>query len=140
MRVGSIFFVGLCVVLAGCGARGPAPSGGEAVAEVPTLRPKSRPEALPVGASAQAAPNRVGPLGTTIAGLGDPSRPGLWLETPLVRAQGQGTVRLGDRKVNVTLLPADGPATGGSRLSLSAMQSLGAPLTELVEVQVVSGG
>jgi len=74
----------------------------------------------------------------TVAGLGDPSRPGLWLETPLVQSEGQGRVRLlsGGASVAVTLLPAPGPATAGSRLSLSAMRQLGAPLSDLVELEV----
>jgi hypothetical protein len=74
----------------------------------------------------------------TIAGLGDPSRPGLWLETPLVQASGPGRVRLvsGGATVSVTLLPAPGEASAGSRLSLEAMRILGVPLTELVEVDV----
>ena len=74
----------------------------------------------------------------TVAGLGDPSRPGLWLETPLVQSEGQGRVRLlsGGASVVVTLLPAPGPATAGSRLSLSAMRQLGAPLSDLVELEV----
>ncbi len=78
----------------------------------------------------------------TVAGLGDPSRPGMWLETPLVQAKGQGQVRLvsGGALVSVTLLPAPGEASAGSRLSLAAMRALGAPLTELVELDVVPGG
>ena len=74
----------------------------------------------------------------TVAGLGDPSRPGLWLETPLVQSEGQGRVRLlsGGASVAVALLPAPGPATAGSRLSLSAMRQLGAPLSDLVELEV----
>lgn len=78
----------------------------------------------------------------TVAGLGDPSRPGLWLETPLVQAQGPGRVRLrsGGASVPVTLLPTPGAATAGSRLSLAAMRQLGAPLTELVELEVSPAG
>jgi len=78
----------------------------------------------------------------TVASLGDPSRPGLWLETPLVQAETQGRVRLasGGATVAVTLLPAPGEATAGSRLSLEAMRALGAPLTELVELSVSPAG
>lgn len=78
----------------------------------------------------------------TIAGLGDPGKPGLWLETPLVKVKGPGRIRLatGGGVVAVTLLPVPGEATAGSRLSLDAMRQLGAPLTELVEITVTSGG
>jgi hypothetical protein len=74
----------------------------------------------------------------TIAGLGDPSKPGPWLETPLVTAEqpGRVTYRATGASVNVTLRPIPGEATAGSRLSLEAMRGLGAPLTELVEVVV----
>jgi len=77
----------------------------------------------------------------TVAGLGDPTRPGLWLETPLVQAKGPGRVRLvsGGASVQVTLLPAPGVATAGSRLSLAAMRELGAPLSDLVELEVSPG-
>ncbi len=78
----------------------------------------------------------------TVAGLGDPSRPGLWLETPLVQAKAPGRVSLasGGPGVTVTLLPAPGEATAGSRLSLEAMRALGAPLAELVELEVSPAG
>jgi hypothetical protein len=78
----------------------------------------------------------------TVAGLGDPTRPGLWLETPLVQAAGAGRVRLvsGGASVQVTLLPTAGEASAGSRLSLDAMRQLGAPLTELFELVVSPAG
>lgn len=81
------------------------------------------------------------PMRTT-AGLGDPSRPGLWMETPLVtRKQPGRIVVVGTaRAARVTLLPAGGPKTAGSRLSLEAMQVLNAPLTALVELDVYRGG
>lgn len=77
----------------------------------------------------------------TIAGLGDPGRPGLWLETPLVSVKAPGKVRRvsGGGTVAVTLIPVAGEATAGSRLSLEAMRQLGAPLTELVEIEVTPG-
>jgi hypothetical protein len=74
----------------------------------------------------------------TIAALGDPAQPGLWLKTPLVDREGPGRVSYAGRTVDVTLIPIEGPETAGSRMSLAAMRALGAPLTELVEVSVVS--
>jgi len=77
----------------------------------------------------------------TVASLGDPSKQGLWLETPLVTAERKGRIVVAETGVEatVTLIPLDGPKTGGSRLSLQAMQVLRAPLTELVELDVYPG-
>ncbi|WP_425046141.1 hypothetical protein [Primorskyibacter sp. S87] len=77
----------------------------------------------------------------TIASLGDPARPGLWLETPLVSQEqpGRVVVKASGVSVNLTLIPSPGDAEGSGRLSLQAMQTLGAPLTELVPVDVYSG-
>ena len=84
------------------------------------------------GADLLAVPSR------TVAGLGDPAKPGLWLETPLVTTTQPGRVKYGPTGavVDVTLQPIPGEATAGSRLSLQAMRDLGAPLTELVELTV----
>lgn len=97
------------------------------------------PETAPVPAVKPAAD---GHLGHTVAGLGDPGKTGLWLETPLVSAAGKGRVvwPTTGRWVAVALLPSAGEVTAGSRLSLQAMQALGAPLTDLIEVEVYSGG
>ncbi|WP_050530571.1 hypothetical protein [Pseudaestuariivita atlantica] len=77
-------------------------------------------------------------LGTTVASLGDPTQPGFWLKTPLVSAPAQGRVVYpGSGKSSaVDLIPLDGPATGGSRISLAAMRLIEAPLTELPTVEV----
>ncbi|WP_299654025.1 hypothetical protein [uncultured Tateyamaria sp.] len=82
-----------------------------------------------------------GTLGRTVASLGNAAEPGLWLKTPLVSAEQAGRVYYPDtnRTVDVTLIPIDGPDTAGSRLSLAAMQALGAPLTGLPEVDVFAG-
>ena len=76
---------------------------------------------------------------TTIASLGDPAIPGLWMETPLVSTEQLARLRSNTGKeVTVTLKPA--PAGSAGRLSINAMRALGAPLTELVEVQVLPAG
>lgn len=116
--------------------------------ELSGVRPQERPtsetlESDPSDPSAEQTPVAAvaaGPLGTTIASLGDPARPGLWIETPLARAKQPGQVRFKGRVTPVTLIPVDGPETGGSRLSLAAMRALGVALTDLVEVQVSAGG
>lgn len=153
---------GVCLLLAGCGPLALMPSstpdGGDG-----ETRPQSRPEALeadvrrpPASArtedefdtttaeerQAAATPASGGTgqaLGTTIVSLGDPARPGFWLETPLASAAGSGRVVYPEtgQSAQVALIPIEG---GGSRMSLSAMRLIGVPLTGLVEVQVFSGG
>ena len=76
------------------------------------------------------------PLGMTVASLGNPAETGLWLKTPLVKVQQQGRVIYNGKTANVVLIPLDGEATAGSRMSLQAFQALGAPLTDLVTVNV----
>jgi hypothetical protein len=77
-------------------------------------------------------------LGVTVASLGDPTKPGFWLETPLVRKAGKGKVVYAGsgRSVKVDLIPIDGASTAGSRISLPAMRLLDAPLAGLPELQV----
>jgi len=77
-------------------------------------------------------------LGTTVASLGDPARPGFWLETPLVDAPAKGRVEYpaNGKSAQVDLIPIEGPATAGSRISLAAMRLIEAPLTELPELRV----
>ncbi len=88
---------------------------------------------------AVAAASWVGPK-TTVAGLGDPTTPGRWLETPLVETEFTGRVvvpRTG-AQAYITLVPALGPEGGGSRLSLDAMRALLLPFDELVELEIYS--
>ncbi|OIQ44096.1 MAG: hypothetical protein BM558_09160 [Roseobacter sp. MedPE-SW] len=76
----------------------------------------------------------------TVASLGDPVIPGLWMETSLVTTEQIARLRSANGKViTVTLKPATGDSSAG-RLSISAMRALGAPLTELVEVDVLPAG
>ena len=107
------------------------------------VRPRVRPETTaPETSEGAAAPTvSVGTLGRTVASLGNAAEPGLWLKTPLVATQQPGTVYYPatNRSVKVTLIPIEGPVTAGSRLSLQAMQDLGAPLTGLPEVDVLAG-
>lgn len=96
-----------------------------------------------IEAAAPAAPQAaVTSLGTTIATLGSPTEPGFWLKTPLVKTQtiGRVTNKANGKSSAVTLIPIDGPATGGSRLSLPAMRVIEASLTELTELDVTLGG
>ena len=77
-----------------------------------------------------------GSLGVTVASLGTPADKGLWLETPLAKAQQTGSVAYKGKTVRVLLIPIMGEATAGSRMSLQAFQALGTPLTDLVSVEV----
>ncbi|MEP2718779.1 hypothetical protein [Pseudophaeobacter sp.] len=76
---------------------------------------------------------------TTVASLGDPAIGGMWMETSLVTTEQQAKLRSSSgQEVTVTLKPA--AAEGSGRLSIAAMRALEAPLTELVEVEVLPAG
>ena len=104
----------------------------DVVAQESAMRPVARPTA----ASQRPQMSPVS-FGTTIASLGNPAEPGLWLKTPLVSKPILGRVTTGDGAfLDVQLLPLDGPQTGGSRISLAAMQALGLRLVDLPELVV----
>lgn len=86
-------------------------------------------------AALSAAPTPAGALGTTVANLGDPAVPGFWVETPLVTSETEGRVQSKStgRTVKVTLKPT---TTGGSRISISALQLLDLDLSGLHELVV----
>lgn len=75
-------------------------------------------------------------LGTTIASLGSPTDPGIWVKTPLVRSITQGRVEYNGNSVNVELRPSGGAPGSGSQISLAAMRLIEAPLTGLPELTV----
>ena len=132
-----------CVGLSGCAVvdrlqGGDADAGVDAPITAGPVRPQARPDDAPVIEDAPEV--SIGTLGRTVASLGNAAEPGLWLKTPLVQTEQPGTVYYAatNKSVTVTLIPIDGPATAGSRLSLQAMQELGAPLTGLPEVNVLA--
>ena len=94
----------------------------------------------PIGGVTEAAAAAVpGALGSVVASLGDPARPGLWLETALVTTQTKGRVALADGKsVDVDLIPVVGAAGSGGRLSIEAYKALGLKITELPVLTVSS--
>ncbi len=93
--------------------------------------------AAATAAPAAAAEER---LGTTIASLGSPADPGLWLETPLVSSVTQGRVETAAGKsVKLELRPSGGAAGSGSEISLPALRLLEVPLTSLPELTVYRG-
>lgn len=77
-------------------------------------------------------------LGTTIASLGPPAEPGLWLKTGLVTETVTGRVEYPAAGTSVTLelRPSGGDPGAGSQISLAAMRLLEAPLTGLPEIVV----
>ena len=80
--------------------------------------------------------------GLTVASLGDPTQAGFWIKTPLVDIASKGRVVFpgNGKSVQVDLVPIEGADSAGSRLSLAAFRILEAPLTELPEIEVFSGG
>ncbi|MEM8655379.1 MAG: hypothetical protein AAGF36_11580 [Pseudomonadota bacterium] len=131
------------VAVAGCDLMSSAAPGQRADQPDIVDAPGPSDEAEPATPDTENAPEpepevSVGTLGRTVASLGNAAEPGLWLKTPLVSSEQPGRVYYAETNttVDVTLIPIEGPDTAGSRLSLSAMQALGAPLTGLPEVDV----
>lgn len=89
-------------------------------------------------ARVEAATAPAGALGTTVASLGSPAEPGLWLKTPLVDAPGRGRVDYAPtgQSVAVDLIPIEAERGAGSQLSLAGFRALGAALTALPELRV----
>jgi hypothetical protein len=149
----------LCLALAGCSPAtlqrlfdSPAQAAAATVQAPPTLDPTPPPpppaSARTVDqfdttsaedrAAALALPQPIGErsLGITIASLGSPTDPGIWLKTPLVATLTPGRVEYLGKSVNLELRPSGGPAGSGSQISLAAMRLLDAPLTGLPELTV----
>ncbi|WP_298846707.1 hypothetical protein [uncultured Ruegeria sp.] len=133
----------LCVLTAGCdavrsttdrvfgGRDAPAQVAPEVEASTAVAEEVLQPD--PVAAR----PSWVGAK-TTIAGLGDPTTPGRWMQTPLVDSEvtARVVVPKTGAQAYITLVPISGPESSGSRLSLDAMRALLVPFDELVEVEV----
>ena len=146
--------LGLAALLAGCANGWPRPLGlfdrGEEAAADPEMLPDAPGQeaslveeaAEPVAAPAEAEGASVasGVLGMTVASLGDPTDPGLWLETPLVSSPTPGRIIAENAQtLLVTLRPSGGAVGSGSRISLAAMQALGLGLTDLATLTVIAG-
>ena len=109
----------------------PPPRSARTVEQFDTTTQEDRAEALaPVNTGGETR------LGTTIASLGNPADPGIWLETPLVSALTPGSVKLNGKTVKVELRPSGGAAGSGSEISLAAMRLLNVPLTDLPTIEV----
>lgn len=89
-------------------------------------------------AAAQAPEVAETKLGDTIASLGSPTEGGFWIKTPLVKARGIGRIvnPANGKSAKVDLIPLDGPESGGSQVSLPALQLIGVSLTDLPTIEV----
>lgn len=134
--MGKYVWIGAVALVAGCSLVTPEdPLEGvdlENLTPVEEVAPEVLPEepAAPV-ITATAA----GEIGATVATL-DATEPGFWMKTPLVSRAQDGRVLFGAKSVDLRLLPIDGPATGGSFISLDAMRAVGAPLTGFPQLRV----
>ncbi len=108
----------------------PPPASATTVADFDTTSQADRDAATSTSGASDAA------LGTTIASLGSPTEPGIWLKTPLVTALTAGRVDFKGKDINIELRPSGGAAGSGSQISLAAMRLLDAPLTGLAELTV----
>ena len=121
-----------------------APTAPSGVTETALQRPASARTVASLDASAAekaaaSQPAAAGAsLGRTIASLGDATKGGFWIRTPLVKEPGKGRVvdRATGKSVNVDLIPLPGPASAGSQVSLSVLTTLGVGLTDLPEIEV----
>ena len=140
-RMGMCFGGAAALVLSGCAEQvGPAgdnsPADATTVEDFDTSTAAERAVALVSAASVRGERE----IGHTIASLGNPARPGFWLETPLVSEPTKGRIlyRATGKSVVVDLIPT-GEASGSSRISLAALRLLGAALTGLPELIVYAG-
>lgn len=129
----------LATLLAGCAQMK------ETAGPAPVLAPQEEPEAPETdeAAATRAEPSpATGDLGLTVASLGTPREPGLWLKTPLVDVPGRGRLTYAQTgtTVDVDLMPLDAPRGAGSQLSVAGFQALGASLTALPELRVTGLG
>ncbi len=113
----------------------PPPADARTVDDFDTTSDADRAEAVQVSAVASEQP-----LGTTLATLGSPTEPGIWLKTPLVTELRPGRASYQGKTINVELRPSGGEAGSGSQISLAAMRLLEAPLTGIIEVNVTATG
>jgi hypothetical protein len=119
------------VVTPALAAPPPPPPNARTVDQFDTTTQEQRAAAVAVVEPAGAQP-----LGTTIATLGPPTEPGIWLKTPLVTTTTQGRAEYQGKSINLELRPSGGAAGSGSQISLAAMRLIGAPLTSLPELTV----
>ena len=111
--------------------------GGDGAQSAAALNTTSQVERAAAAAPPASAEQR---LGSTVASLGDPSQPGFWVKTPLVKSETNGRIvnPANGKSAKVRLIPLGG-AGGGSQVSLPALQLIGVSLTDLPTIEVYSG-
>jgi hypothetical protein len=142
-----------CAVLDRLNGRPKAPPAAETPAEAPLATEIAVPvETTPLGSGGQSpdaldttstaekeaalaapAPAAGGELGRQVVALGSPIEQGLWVQTSLVTAVTQGSVRAPNGQ---TLAVELRPGTGAALMSLAAYQALGIALTDLPELVI----
>ncbi|SHI41952.1 D-galactarate dehydratase [Wenxinia saemankumensis] len=111
----------------------PPPAGATTADQFDTTTEEDRAEATAATAGGETQ------LGTTLATLGNPASPGIWIETPFVTSVTAGRVeRSNGEGINIELRPSGGQPGSGSEISLPAMQLLNLPLTAIEELTVYS--
>ena len=128
------------------GAPTPAEVQAAAITQAPKPRPAARASAVQLdtttaeqkAAAAAPAEKAETKLASTVASLGDPTEPGFWIKTPLVKTRSIGRIvnPANGKSAKVDLIPIDGPASAGSQVSLPALQLLGVSLTDLPRLDV----
>lgn len=108
----------------------PPPDDAQTADQFDTTDAADRAEAL------SAAPSGLRLLGETLATLGAPTDPGIWLKTPLVSGPVEGQIDHQGRSVSLELRPSGGAVGSGSQISLAAMRLLEVPLTGILELEV----
>ncbi|ABD56203.1 hypothetical protein [Jannaschia sp. CCS1] len=129
----------------GFGRGGPDATSSEVITEAVTGEAAAE-DIAPEDSSTRAAAVAEGDTGAgdtvrgfTVASLGDATRPGLWIETPLVDRERVATVVAPNgTTLEVTARPSGGERGSGSRLSIGAFQALGLDLTSLPTVTVIA--
>ncbi|MGR3460973.1 MAG: hypothetical protein ACU0AX_01295 [Roseovarius sp.] len=126
---GMVRVVLVCLLAGGCAHLGP------------TERSTGPPPAPP-SETAKDVPATPTLPATTVASLGDVTRPGLWMRTPLVTSPMRGRVSDPETGASVVLdlIPLEAAPGAGSRMSRAAYQSLDLPLTALPELRVEPAG
>ncbi|RXV62123.1 hypothetical protein C6W92_11495 [Roseovarius sp. A46] len=129
----------VCLLAGGCALLGPIERSTDPPPETPAPPVETEKDEAATPQDAPAAPTLPA---TTVASLGDVTRPGLWMRTPLVTSPMRGRVsdpRTG-RAVVLDLIPLEAEPGAGSRMSLAAYQQLNLPLTALPELRVEPAG
>ena len=75
---------------------------------------------------------------STVAAVGDPVEPGLWMQTPLVTSPARARVTVASTGVStiLELRPSEAGADAGGQLSLEAMRALNLSFTDLAQVEI----